>query len=69
MKKNLGNIDRIIRLVVAGVLAMLWFQNVITGTWAIVAIVVAAVFALTSFISWCPIYALLGLKSTPKKQQ
>ena len=69
MKKNLGNIDRIIRLVVAGVLAMLWFQNVITGTWAIVAIVVTAVFALTSFISWCPIYALLGLKSTPKKQQ
>ncbi len=69
MKKNLGNIDRIIRLVIAGVLAMLWFQNVITGTWAIVAIVVAAVFALTSFISWCPIYALLGLKSTPKKQQ
>lgn len=69
MKKNLGNIDRIIRLVLAGVLAMLWFQNVITGTWAIVAIAAAAIFALTSFISWCPIYAMLGLKSTPKKQQ
>ena len=69
MKKNLGNIDRIIRLVLAGVLAMLWFQNVITGTWAIVAIAAAAIFAITSFISWCPIYAMLGLKSTPKKQQ
>lgn len=69
MKKNLGNIDRIIRLVLAGVLAMLWFQNVITGTWAIVAIAAAAIFALTSFISWCPIYAMFGIKSTPKKQQ
>ncbi|RXK62639.1 DUF2892 domain-containing protein [Lacibacter luteus] len=67
MKKNLGNIDRVIRLVTAGVLAMLWFQNVITGTWAIVALVIAVVFALTGFISWCPIYAMLGIKSNAVK--
>lgn len=68
MKKNLGNADRIIRLCIAGVLALLWFQNIITGTWGIVALAVAAVFVLTSFVSWCPIYAMFGIKSTPKKQ-
>jgi len=68
MKKNLGNADRIIRLCIAGVLALLWFQNIITGTWGIVALAVAAVFVLTSFVSWCPLYAILGIKSTPEKQ-
>ncbi|MFY7838675.1 MAG: YgaP family membrane protein [Lacibacter sp.] len=67
MKKNLGNIDRVIRLVAAGILAMLWFQNMITGTWAMVALAVAVIFAITGFISWCPIYAMFGLKSIPKK--
>lgn len=68
MKKNLGNADRIIRLCIAGVLALLWFQNIITGTWGIVALAVAAVFVLTSFVSWCPLYAMFGIKSIPKKQ-
>lgn len=68
MKKNLGNADRIIRLCIAGVLALLWFQNIITGAWGIVALSVAAVFVLTSFVSWCPLYAIFGIKSTPKKQ-
>lgn len=68
MKKNLGNLDRIVRLYIAGVLALLWFQNIITGTWGIVALAGAAVFVLTCFISWCPLYAMFGIKSIPKKQ-
>lgn len=68
MKKNLGNADRIIRLCIAGILALLWFQNIITGTWGIVALAVAAVFVLTSLVSWCPLYAMFGIKSTQKKQ-
>ncbi|NCU02448.1 MAG: DUF2892 domain-containing protein [Chitinophagaceae bacterium] len=67
MKKNLGNADRIIRLCIAGLLAVLWFQNIITGIWGIVALAVAAVFVLTSLVSWCPLYAMFGLKSTSKK--
>lgn len=68
MKKNLGNADRIIRLCIAGILALLWFQNIITGTWGIVALAVATIFILTSFVGWCPIYAMFGMKSTPKSQ-
>ncbi len=69
MKKNLGNADRIIRLCVAGILGLLWFQNIITGTLGVVALAVAAVFVLTSFIGWCPLYALFGIKSMTKKAQ
>jgi hypothetical protein len=67
MKKNMGNTDRIIRLIIAGVLAFLWFQNIITGTWGIVALVVAAVFVLTSLVSFCPLYTLFGINSCGTK--
>lgn len=69
MKKNLGNADRIIRLCVTGILGLLWFQNIITGTLGVVALAVAAVFVLTSFIGWCPLYALFGIRSMTKKTQ
>jgi Protein of unknown function (DUF2892) len=68
MKKNLGNTDRIIRLVLAGVFSLLWFQNIVTGTWGIVLLVLAAVFVLTSLISFCPLYAIFGVSSCPAKK-
>jgi Protein of unknown function (DUF2892) len=68
MKKNLGNTDRIIRLLLAGVFALLWFQNIVTGTWGIVLLVLAAVFVLTSLISFCPLYAIFGISSCPVKK-
>lgn len=63
MKKNMGTTDRVIRLLLAAVLAALAYFGVLTGTAAIVLYVVAAVFALTSFISFCPIYPLLGINT------
>ena len=68
MKKNMGNTDRIIRLLLAGIFALLWFQNIVTGTWAIVLLVLAAVFVITSLVSFCPLYALFGISSCPTKK-
>lgn len=69
MKKNLGNTDRIIRLVIAGILALLWFQNIVPGTWGNVLLAAGALLAITSFISFCPIYKLLGLNSIASLQK
>ncbi|MEO5943140.1 MAG: DUF2892 domain-containing protein [Ferruginibacter sp.] len=68
MKKNMGNADRIIRFMVAAVVAILYFTNVISGTLAIVLGVVAIIFILTSFISFCPVYTLLGINTCPVKK-
>jgi hypothetical protein len=65
MKKNVGSTDKIIRLVLAALIAVLYFANVIQGIVAIVLGVVAVVLTLTSFINFCPLYAALG-KSTCK---
>lgn len=67
MKKNMGTTDRIVRIIVAIIAAALYFSGTITGTLGIIALVVAAVFVLTSFISFCPLYAIFGI-STCKVQ-
>lgn len=66
MKKNLGNADRVIRLVLAAVLIGLYFSGIIIGTVGIIGLVVAAVLALTSFVSFCPLYSLLGISTCPR---
>lgn len=65
MKKNMGNLDRIIRAVVALVAAALYFTNVLTGTIGLVALVVAVIFLLTSAVGFCPLYRLVGLSTCP----
>lgn len=66
MKKNMGSTDQIIRLVIAAIAAFLYFNGTVTGTLGIVALVVAAIFTLTSLVRFCPIYALVGLSTCPK---
>jgi hypothetical protein len=67
MKANMGTIDRVMRIIAAVVIAALYFTNMISGTLAIILLVFAAVFILTSFVSFCPLYVPLGI-STKKKE-
>jgi hypothetical protein len=67
MKRNLGTADKIIRVIIAAIVAILYFTNVITGTTGIVLLAIAAVLLITSLVSFCPLYALLGLKTCPAK--
>ena len=59
----MGSADRIIRSILAAVIAALYFMEIITGTLGIILLVLAAVFLLTSFISFCPLYAPFGLNT------
>jgi hypothetical protein len=68
MKKNMGTADKAIRILIAVVIAVLFFTNVISGTLGIVLLLLAAVFLLTSFISFCPLYLPFGIR-TNKTQE
>lgn len=68
MKKNLGSIDRIARILIAVVLAVLFYTNVISGTLGIVLVVAGVVLLATSFMNFCPLYAVLGINSCPIKK-
>ena len=67
MKKNMGTIDKSIRILVAVLVVVLYFTHVISGVLAIVLLALSAIFVVTSLISFCPLYLPLGL-STRKKE-
>ncbi|XOV94783.1 MAG: DUF2892 domain-containing protein [Bacteroidota bacterium] len=67
MKKNMGTIDRIARIIIGVLIIVLYYTGVISGTLAIVLGVLAAIFIITSFISFCPLYFPFGI-STRKKE-
>jgi hypothetical protein len=67
MTKNMGSFDRIIRVIMAGVVVILYFTNVISGTVALVLLALAVVFVLTSLVSVCPLYLPFGLSTLRKK--
>lgn len=63
MAKNMGTLDRVLRAIVAAVLAVLIFNGTLGGALAIVAGVVAVIFLLTSLIGFCPLYRPLGIST------
>lgn len=66
MKKNMGMADRVIRSIIAVLIAILYFTNVISGTLGLILLILACVFLLTSMISFCPLYAPFGLNTCKK---
>jgi fatty acid desaturase len=68
MKKNMGSADRIIRIIIAAIIGVLYFTGTISGTLGIVLLVIAGVFVLTSFISFCPLYAPFGISTCALKE-
>jgi uncharacterized membrane protein YkgB len=63
MKKNMGMVDRIIRLAVVVLIAILYFTGQISGMLATILGIVAVAFLLTSLISWCPTYVPFGIST------
>jgi hypothetical protein len=66
MKSNMAMVDRVIRAIIAVVIVVLYFADVIHGTLALILGIVAVVFLLTGIISFCPIYRLFGLSTLPE---
>ncbi len=66
MKKNMGAIDRVLRLLIAVGFVVLYLTDVVTGTWGIVMLIVALIFVVTSFISFCPLYLPFGISTCRK---
>lgn len=71
MKKNVGNIDKTVRLVVALAIVVLLFLDVIaiTSTLGIILAVVAAIFAVTALVGTCPLYLPFGLSTVTGKKE
>lgn len=65
----MGTADRIFRVIVAAIIATLYFTGTLTGTLGVVLLVLAGVFVATSLVSFCPLYTLVGLSTCPVKEK
>jgi hypothetical protein len=69
MKKNMGSVDKIIRVLIAALIAVLYYTWTISGTVAIVLLILAVVFLLTSMVSFCPLYKPFGINTSGGKDK
>ncbi|HAH58977.1 MAG: DUF2892 domain-containing protein [Lentimicrobium sp.] len=69
MKKNIGNTDKLIRLLLALLIAVLYFTGIITGTLAIMLGILALVLVVTSMVSFCGLYTLLGINTCKRPSE
>ncbi|HZY25392.1 MAG TPA: DUF2892 domain-containing protein [Bacteroidales bacterium] len=67
MKKNMGTLDKTVRILIAAIVVLLYFTHVISGTLAIVLLAVSAIFVITSLLGFCPLYLPIGI-NTKKKE-
>jgi len=63
MKKNVGNVDKLVRILIAIAIVVLYYTNSITGMLAIVLMAVGIVLLLTVLFNFCPLYAVFGIKT------
>ena len=68
MKKNMGGIDRVVRSILAIVFAALYFTGTVSGTLGLVLVAAAGIFALTSLVSFCPLYPIFGINTCSVKK-
>ena len=66
--KNIGNFGRILRVLIAALIGVLYFTQVISGTLGIILLVVGGVLISTALIGFCPLYYVLGIKTCESKQ-
>lgn len=67
MKKNMGNTDRVLRLVLAALFVVFFLNGIVTGIWGIILLVLAGIFVLTSFVGFCPLYSLFRINTNRGK--
>ena len=68
MKKNVGNADKLVRILIAITVVVLYYTNIITGMIAIILMAVGIVLLLTVLFNFCPLYAVFGIKTCKTKK-
>ncbi|HKK12863.1 MAG TPA: DUF2892 domain-containing protein [Flavobacteriaceae bacterium] len=67
MKRNMGNVDRIIRILVAIIIVYLYVTEIVSGISGVILLLLAGTLVLTSLISFCPLYGVFGLSTRKRK--
>ncbi len=67
MKKNMGSVDKVVRLLLAAIFILLFVFNAVPVVFGYILLALAAIFILTSLVNFCPLYAIFGIKTCKTK--
>ncbi|MCP4977210.1 MAG: DUF2892 domain-containing protein [Maribacter sp.] len=68
MKKNMGGLDKVIRVLLAIVAGLLVYFEVVDGALAYILLSVTGIFVITSLVGFCPLYGIFGINSCRTKK-
>lgn len=68
MTKNVGTIDRVIRVVLAIVLGYLYFSGTVTGALGIILLIIGVILLFTGLVGFCALYKPLGISTCKTKE-
>jgi uncharacterized MAPEG superfamily protein len=68
MNKNMGNLDKLIRVLLAMVFVVLYLTGTVTGSLGLALVAIAVLFILTSLVSFCPLYTIFGINTCSIKK-
>ncbi|MFF5380834.1 YgaP family membrane protein [Pedobacter suwonensis] len=69
MRKNMGNLDKGLRIALAIGVGVLYYMGIISGTAAIILLVISVILIATSFMSFCPLYLPFGISTRRKNTE
>ena len=69
MKKNVGSIDKVVRILLALVAAILGFKGGFSDIVSYILFAVAIILLVVSLIGFCPLYPLLGISTCKSKKE
>ena len=64
----MGNLDKLIRVLLAMVFVVLYLTGTVTGTLGLALVAIAVLFILTSIVSFCPLYTIFGINTCSIKK-
>ena len=68
MKRNMGNMDKAVRVLIAALIAVLYYYNIIDGVLAYLLMALAIILLVTSLVNFCPLYKVFGINTCKTKQ-
>lgn len=67
MKKNVGSIDKLVRIIIAALAVWVAYTHQVASPWDYVLYAVAVIMIVTALMSTCPIWIVFGLNTLKSK--
>jgi hypothetical protein len=66
-EKNVGMVDRVIRIILGIILLYLFLVNMVAAPWSYLVALIGLILLGTGIVGSCPLYSMIGMNTLGKK--